>query len=85
MRSTHDYEDRVWYWLTEAAGGGQLIPDKVFVVTSRPKSKVYYCFIKLSGIFLHKDWHIHNYCIFIVLAEVSLAQLKIETSNTPQK
>ena len=55
MRSTHDHEDRVRYWLTDAEGGGQPIPDKVFMVMSRPKSKVYYCFIKLSGIFLHKD------------------------------
>ena len=53
--STHDHEDRVRYWLTDAEGGGQPIPDKVFMVMSRPKSKVYYCFIKLSGIFLHKD------------------------------
>ena len=55
MRSTHDHEDRVRYWLTDAEGGGQPKPDKVFMVMSRPKSKVYYCFIKLSGIFLHKD------------------------------
>ena len=54
------------------------------MVMSRPKSKVCYCFIKLSGIYLHKDWHIHNYCFFIALTEVSLAQLKIETPNTPQ-
>ena len=46
MRSTHDHEDRVRYWLTDAEGGGQPIPDKVFMVMSRPKSKVYYCFIK---------------------------------------
>ena len=62
LRSTHDHEDRVRYWLTDAEGGGQPIPDKVFMVMSRPKSKVYYCFIKLSGIFLHKDWNIHSYC-----------------------
>ena len=55
MRSTHDHEDRVRYWLTDAEGGGQPIPDKVFMVMSRPKSKVYYCFIKLLGIFLQKD------------------------------
>ena len=34
-------------------------PRQVFMVISRPKSKVYYCFIKLSGIFLQKDCHIH--------------------------
>ena len=62
MRSTHDHEDRVRYWLTDAEGGGQPILDKVFMVMSRPKSKVYYCFIKLSGIFLHKDGNIHSYC-----------------------
>ena len=50
MRSTHDHKDRVRYWLTDAK------------VMSRPKSKVYYCFIKLSGIFLHKDWNIHSNC-----------------------
>ena len=53
MKSTHDHEDRARYWLTE--GGGQPIPDNVFMVICRPKSKVYYNFIKLSGIFLHKD------------------------------
>ena len=53
MRSTQDYEDRVRYWLTDAEGGGQPIPDKVFMVMSRPKSKDCYCFIKLSGICLH--------------------------------
>ena len=62
FRSTHDHEDRVRYWLTDAEGVGQPIPDKVFMVMSRPKSNVYYCFIKLSGIFLHKDWNIHSYC-----------------------
>ena len=55
MRSTHGHEDRVRYLLTDAEGGGQPIPDKVFMVMNRPKSKVYYCFIKLSGIVLHKD------------------------------
>ena len=55
MRSTQDHEDRVRYWLTDAVGGGQPIPDKVFIVMSRPKSKVYYCFIKLSGISFTKD------------------------------
>ena len=54
-RSTQDHVDRVRYWLTDAVGGGQPIPDKVFIVMSRPKSKVYYCFIKLSGIFLQKN------------------------------
>ena len=44
---------------------------------------VYYCFIKLSGVFLHKDCHIHNYCFFIAPAAVSLAWLKIETLYTP--
>ena len=29
MRSTHDHDDRIRYLLTEAAGGGQPIPDKV--------------------------------------------------------
>ena len=46
IRSTHDHEDSVRYWLTDAEGGGQPIPDKVFMVMSRPKSKVHYCFIK---------------------------------------
>ena len=39
MRSTHDHEDRVRYWLTDAEGGGQPIPDKVFMVMSRPNQK----------------------------------------------
>ena len=66
MRFTHDHEDRVryWltdaedrvrYWLTDAVGGGQPIPDKVSMVMSRPKSNLYYSFIKLSGNFLKKD------------------------------
>ena len=50
MWSTHDYEDRVRYWLTIAVGESQPIIEKVFMVTSRPKSKVYYCFFKSSGI-----------------------------------
>ena len=54
MRSSHDHEDLVRYWLTDAVGGGQPILDKVFMVMSRPKSKVYYCFIKLSGISFRK-------------------------------
>ena len=61
MRSTHDYEDRVRYWLTDAEGGGQPIPDKVFMVMSRPKSKVYYCFIKLI-------WNLHFTKIEISIA-----------------
>ena len=39
MRSTHDHEDRVRYWLTDAEGGGQPIPDKVFMVMSRDKKE----------------------------------------------
>ena len=35
----HDHEDRVRYWLTDAEGGGQPIPDKVFMVMSRPHQK----------------------------------------------
>ena len=54
MRSTRYHVDRVWYWLTDAVGGGQPIPDKVYMVPSRPKSKVYNCFIKLSGILQEK-------------------------------
>ena len=57
MRSTHDHEDRVRYWLTDAVGRDQPIPDKVFIVMSRPKSKVYYCFIKLSGISFTKAYY----------------------------
>ena len=83
MMSTHDHEDRVRYWLTDAKGVGQPIPDKVFMVMSRPKSKVYYCFIKLSGVFLQLDCHIHTLCIFIAPAAVCLALLKIETPNRP--
>ena len=74
-------------------GGGQPIPDKVFMVMSRPKSKVYYCFIKLSGIFLQKDCHIHNYCFFIAPAAVSSVLYRpnvrseiislVETNATP--
>ena len=60
MRSTPYHVDRVWYWLTDAVGGGLPIPDKVYMVPSRPKSKVYNCFIKFSGIlhgidFTHKE------------------------------
>ena len=51
------HEDRVKYWLTEAAC--QPLPDKLFIVTSEPNSKVYYCFIKSSGI-VHKDWNVHE-------------------------
>ena len=56
MRSTRYNVDRVWYWLTDAVGGGKPIPDKVYMVPSRPKSKVYNCFIKLSGILQENDF-----------------------------
>ena len=59
MRSTRYHVDRVWYWLTDAVGGGLPIHDKVYMVPSRPKSKVYNCFIKLSGI-LHKIYFNHK-------------------------
>ena len=39
MRSTHDHEDLVRYWLTSAFGVGQPIPDAVFMVMSRPHQK----------------------------------------------
>ena len=42
MRFTRDYKDRVRYWFTEAAGDGQPIAAKIFMVMSRPKSKLYY-------------------------------------------
>ena len=83
MRSAHDHEVRVRYWLTDAVGRGQPIPDKVFMVMSNPKSKVYYCFIKLSGIFPQKDYHIYNYCFFIAQVAVKSSVAKIETPNTP--
>ena len=67
------HEDCERYWLIDAYNVGQPIPAAVFMVMRRPKSEIYYCFIKLSGIFHHKDWPIHNYCFFIALAEVSLA------------
>ena len=54
MRSTHDHEDRVRFWLTDTVGGGKQIPDKVFMVMSRSKPIVHYCFIKLSGIYFTK-------------------------------
>ena len=57
MRSTWYHVDRVWYWLTEAKGRGLPIPDKVDMVPSRPKSKVYNCFIKLSGILHEIDFN----------------------------
>ena len=60
------------------------IPDKVVMVMSRPKSKVY-----IIRNFLHKDWHIHNFKDLLIAnasdtitaflsrpAVVSLAQLK---------
>ena len=30
MKSTHDHDDHIRYWLTDAIGDGQPIPDKVF-------------------------------------------------------
>ena len=62
VQSTHDHDDCVRYWLIEAYGLGQPIPDKVFMVMSRLNWKVYYCFITLLGVFLHKDGLIHYYC-----------------------
>ena len=51
------------------------VADKVFMVMSRPKSKVYYCFIKLSGVFIHKDWHIHNHCFLCRLQSIATHRL----------
>ena len=64
MRSTHDHEDRVRYWLTDnvAVGGGQPILDKVFMVMSRPKSKVYYCLIK------YREFSFRKIVTFIITA-----------------
>ena len=78
MRSTHDHEDRVRYWL----------PDAVLMAMGRPKSKVHYCFIKLSGIsFTHnsKDLLIASESITAVFsrpAEVSLVKPRIH-GNSP--
>ena len=57
MRSTRYHVDRVRYWLTDAVGGGEPISDKVYMVPSRPKSTVYNCFIKLSGILHEIDFN----------------------------
>ena len=38
MRSSHDQEDRIRYWLADAVGGDQPVTDKVFVVMSNQKS-----------------------------------------------
>ena len=57
MRSTRYHVDRVRYWLTDAVGGGQPIPDKVYMVPSRPKLKVYNCLIKLLGILHEIDFN----------------------------
>ena len=51
--------DFACYWLTDTADRDLPIPYKVFMVTSRSKSKVIFC-IELSWIFLHKDWHVNN-------------------------
>ena len=60
MRTTRYNVDRDWYWLTEAVGRGLQILDKVYMVPSRPKSKVYNCFIKLSGILLEINFSHKN-------------------------
>ena len=47
--------------MTDAEGRGQQIPDKVFMVISRPKSKVYIeLFYESIKNLLHKDGYIHN-------------------------
>ena len=72
-------------WLTDAVGICQPKLDKVFMVMSKPKSKVYYmyCLIELFGIRLT---HVSIITAFLSHSvEASLAQLKIETLNTPQK
>ena len=51
IRSTHDHEDHVSYWLIEATSRCLLTSEKVFMVMSRTKSEVYYCFMMLSGFF----------------------------------
>ena len=61
--------------LTDAVDGGQPIPDKLFVVMSRPKSKVYYCFIKLSGLSFTKidTFIIIKICLIIAIIETNTA------------
>ena len=73
MRSTHDHEDRIRYWLNDPVGGVQPIPDKIMVM-SRWKSKVHYCFIKLLGISFTKLVASERITAFLSLpTEVSLA------------
>ena len=95
MRPTHDHEDRVRYWLTDAVPRevlvdrrvGQPILDKVFVIMIRPKSKVYYCFIKLSGLFFTKTdtFIIIKICLLLVKQLPHFYRLaKIRTPITPQ-
>ena len=57
LRANRYHVDRVWYWLTEAEGRGLPIPDKVYKVPSRPKTKVYNCFVKLLGILHEIDFN----------------------------
>ena len=54
------------------------------MVISRPKSKVYYCFIKLSGISFTKAYYSDAITDFLSRpAVISLTWLKMETPNTP--
>ena len=84
MRSTHDHEDCVRYLLTYTVGGGQPIPGKAFMVMSRPKSKVYYCFIKLSGISFTKidTFIILKICLLLIVH--SWGKLSIAKNRNPE-
>ena len=61
MRSTHDHEDRVRYWLTDAVGH-ELTEIKSLLL-----------FYKIIRNFLHKDWHIHNSKDLLIISETIIA------------
>ena len=46
MRSTHDHEDRVRYWLTDAVDGGQPIPVKVTIPDKITENNIVYLIYK---------------------------------------
>ena len=64
------------YWLTEAEGRGLPIPDKVHMVPSRLKSKVYNCFIKLSGILLEIDFNHQKKSMALSLASKNRREMR---------
>ena len=71
MRCTREHKDHVRYWLTKARGRSQPIPDKVFMVTRKLKSKVYYLLLNCQDFFQQSKTFMNNtkelFCLTVLV------------------